>query len=148
MSHTFYQDERDEHRWGLGRYAGQRRYVSAEGKDPIQFPLTAFANEHCDNINLVELQKGMWCECCCHYHALFTLKGLKKVYQPLPQKGYDTPEQTFLNPGKYRSDWTSDLECFDDPYPEQLPPVDLTPGDDFWQRVAEHVSRYGLKVNK
>lgn len=154
MNWQFYKDEKEEHRIGLGRYAGQRKYVSGwdeagkSGKTISyeNFPLLQYVNEQCDNVNLVEDKKGLFCEYCCHYHAKFTLKGIVRVYEPLPQRGYDTPEQKFINPGKYRSDWTDNDECFEDPYPEELPPVDLSPGDDFWQRVREHVSRYGLKV--
>lgn len=153
MNYQFYKDEREEHRYGLGKYAGQRKYVSAYAtltdlgvQGHIDHPTLQYISDQCDNLNLVEDQKGLFCEYCCHYHAKFTLKGIVRVYEPLPQRGYDTPERTFINPGKYRSDWTSDDECFEDPYPEELPPVDLTPGDDFWARVREHVSRYGLKV--
>jgi hypothetical protein len=151
----FYKQEKEEHRWGLGKYAGQREYVSAKTipfifGEPMssrieKHPFLEYANEQCDNINLVEDGKGLFCNHCCHYHAVFTLKGIKPVYQPLPQKGYDTPEQTCINPGKYRSDWTDDSACFE--YGEdEVPEIAMTPGNDFWYLLAQRVSKYGLKV--
>lgn len=149
----FYREEREEHRLGLGKYAGQMEYVSAfktltDFSPELQktHPTLRFISEQCDNLNLVEDQKGLFCNYCCHYHARFTLKGLQRVYQPIPQKGYDTPEQTCLNPGKYRSDWTGNDVCFEDPYGEDEEKVNIEPGEDFWYRVGLRVSKYHMKV--
>lgn len=150
----FYKDEKEEHRLGLGKYAGEMKYVSGnkvrEDSDftvgIAQYPFMAYCNEKCDNINLVEDGKGLFCNHCCHYHAIFNLKGIKRVYQALSNKGYDTPAPTCINPGKYRSDWTSDEECFDNPYPTDPKVIDVTPGPDFWQRLNERMAIYKRKV--
>src|SRR5689334_6128368 len=140
MNYQFYKDEREEHRIALGIYAGRMQYKSAwDAVDALvqqqptiggreletQIPYLKYIDQQCDNINLVEDNKGLFCNHCLHYHAKFNLKGIVRVYEPLPQRGYDTPEQKFINPGKYRSDWTDNDVCFDDPYPDEMPPVDL-----------------------
>jgi hypothetical protein len=152
----FYKDEKEDHRLGLGKYAGEMKYVSAKTIPFVvgetlrarieRHPFIEYANEQCDNINLVEDGKGLFCNPCGHYHAIFTLKGVKRVYQHLPQKGYDTPEQTCLNPGKYRSDWTGNDECWEDPFPDipdfTIVPKAPEPGEDFWAKLNKHMTVY------
>lgn len=151
----FYKNEKEEHRWGLGKYAGEMKYVSAKSVWVFgetlaasweRVPFLKYVNDQCDNINLVEDGKGLFCNHCCHYHAKFTLKGLVKVYEGIPNRGYDTPAQTFINPGKFRSDWTDNDECWEDPFPTDPRAVDITPGEDFWQRIEERLAILRRKV--
>lgn len=151
MSHwTFYQDEREDHRVGLGKYAGERQYKSGLPFSIEQFPYVAFINPQCA-INLIEDKPGLWCECCCRYHAKYHFKrGWYRVCEPLKERGAALP-LGYLNPGinqtgnTYRSDWTADDDCFTDPFPEPIQPkfdnVSIEPGEDFWARVNLWIRR-------
>jgi hypothetical protein len=68
---SFYKDELEEHRQGLGQYAGETEYVKASSRSIRARELAEFkkfANRFCNNINLVVDNRGGFCNYCQHYH--------------------------------------------------------------------------------
>lgn len=84
----FYLDEKADHRMGLGKYAGERKYMSV--RDNPTHENARWVNSQCDNVNLVSLEKsntmglhgsektrGGWCNHCNHFH--WVMKAVRDI---------------------------------------------------------------------
>lgn len=101
----FYKDEREEHKFSIGVYAGRRDYVSAlpmiieaqeeNAMDVLleMYPNVRWVNKYCDNINLCVDNRGGWCELCAHYHFRYPFGiELSRCVQEFKQDGDKTVE--------------------------------------------------------